>query len=97
MTIPVEQACPLCDAAAKYEPIDYGRAKHFLCSAGCEYIIYDSTEARLKSSPQGWRDELSKKAGQRKEGHILVIRRSVPPQENVELTAEFLSRKEWIR
>lgn len=93
----IKQECPLCGAEAEFVPKDFGRAKYFLCSAGCEYFIFTENENRLKSLNKSLQNALSEKAKQREDGSILVIRSPVPPQDQVEITADFLSRQEWLR
>lgn len=93
----IKQDCPLCGAEAEYRPKDFGRAKYFSCSAGCKYFIFDSTEKLLKSVPQSWIDDLSKKARLRQDGKIFVIRRPTPPQDKILITGEFLPSEEWLR
>lgn len=54
-----DAACPLCGSSAKFKGLDYGRHKHFQCPVCVEFIIDDSSENRLKTMEQEFRDKHS--------------------------------------
>lgn len=68
-----DQECPLCGGPAAFSGHDYGRRKGYSCQNCTEFVVTLSAEARLKDSPQAWRDQLSEKAKVTPTGHILVI------------------------
>lgn len=90
--------CPLCETPAQFQFQDYENKKHFRCSTCKEYVVSVRAEIRLASSPQQWRQGLSKLAQTAPEEKILVI--TMPPvhrQGNEAIHHEYLPREEQIK
>lgn len=50
-----EAICPLCGSQARFKGLDHGRHKHYQCPVCIEFIIEDSSEAKLKAMEQEFR------------------------------------------
>jgi len=96
-----DQHCPLCHKPAKYEDAERGNRKHFLCDNCTEFQISDGAERRLAHSISQWSAQLSERARQAPEDHVLVITLSSAPKQkdvaNPTLDHEYVPRSKVPR
>jgi hypothetical protein len=68
-----EQNCPLCEALAKYEPVDFGRKKYFNCPNCKSFVITPTPEKLISELPLNSRADFSNAASVLDENNILFI------------------------
>jgi hypothetical protein len=67
-----QESCPLCAQIASYELIDAGKRKWFRCNNCKNFIITDSAEKHIASSPH-LRKQLSQKSSSLPDDKLLHI------------------------
>ena len=94
----VEDKCPVCNAAAKFEPIGQVR-KHYCCSLCGEFVVASIAERWLRSSINSWRtSEVRRMSIEATKGHLLVIERSpLIPNESPSYFFAVKAREETLR
>ena len=71
----VEDQCPVCRSAAKFEPVGPER-KHYCCGRCGEFVVASNAERWLRSSINEWRaSEVRRITSEATDGQTLVIER----------------------
>ena len=94
----VEDQCPVCSAAAKFEPVGPVR-KHYCCSLCGEFVVASNAERWLRSSINSRRaSEVRRMTSGATEGHLLVIERDpLIPNESSSYFFAVMAREEALR
>jgi hypothetical protein len=94
----VEDKCPVCSAAAKFEPIGQVR-KHYCCSLCGEFVVASIAERWLRFSINSRRaNEVRRLTSGATEGHLLVIERApLKSNESPNFTLALKAREEALR
>lgn len=86
----IEQNCPLCDNAASYKGVEFGRFKYFSCDVCTQFQISKGAEKRVGNSTANWRSNLSEMAKNTPENKLLLITLPDPSRKASEgLVAEY--------
>lgn len=76
-----DQACPLCQKAAKFRFADHDIRKMFFCEDCTEFQISHGAEKLLTESIPEWRSQYSEMAKRAKDDHVLVITLPTDPKQ----------------
>jgi hypothetical protein len=94
----VEDHCPVCKAAAKFERVGPGR-KHYCCGQCGEFVVASIAERWLRSSLNDYRaNEVLRMTGEATEEQLLVIERHpLKPNESSIFSFAVKARTEALR
>ncbi len=75
-----DQACPLCNTAAKYKLVDYDVCKRFICEFCGVYIVSKEAETRIIAPGNGEvRTQLKQLIAEKRPGLVLCVRTEPNP------------------